>query len=210
MTSSPFIALTTFDKSLDFERGRLNALAFCEANSHIISAPAHGIVRVDDISDYGRYGTELVQVNVRRCRPPSLSAYSWSWPGYTADLTPSGVVAHEMGHHVHFSWPEGTRNLTRTWRRELSRTGEPPVTSYGKTSTHEDIAESLKVFITNSDLLRVRFPLRHAFIRHVLTLRPIETRRWFEVISESERHVLATIKRISPDERRLALSLFTS
>lgn len=140
-------------------------------------------------SQYGYFDApDTVVVNVSRCRAPSWTGYSWSFPRYQADLTPLGVLCHEVGHYIHccFGW--------RKWIKEFrsEQLHLIPLTSY-EPNTGEAIAESLKVFISNPTLLNCIAPERFDWLSEWLT--PVETRHWRELLSDSPRHILATSRK---------------
>lgn len=132
--------------------------------------------------------TKRAHVFVDKCRPPSTTAYSWTWPGYKADLTVLGVTAHEAGHHVSAFHPKVKQRDLRRLYKELV-VGEKPLTSYAATCTEEDIAESVKLFITNPTLLWELRPLRYGVLALNLELRPVVTQHWREVLADSPRHI---------------------
>lgn len=126
----------------------------------------------------GFYRRGTVFINLPRCRPATRTpGYSWSFPGYKADLTPVGVVAHEVGHYIdeQLNFPQ-----LRGW------SGERSVTSY-EPNRRERFAEAVKLFITNPDLLRVGRPVRHALLLD-LGLRPLHDAPWRDVLRERGAH----------------------
>jgi hypothetical protein len=153
----------------------------------------------------------VIQVYVELCNPPSRSPYAWTWPGYTADLTVLGVLAHELGHHWHWTRPESqtmhpfTLCMTSTWKplavmysKEV-KPYEKPVTSYGATNSSEGIAEAFKVFVTNPTLLLALHPFHYAFFMR-RGLQPAVTSHWSEILSESQRHLDVVQRKL--DSRR--------
>lgn len=102
-----------------------------------------------------------IVICVPRCAAPGFAGRMWSWPGYTVDRTPYGVVQHELGHHVDVQrgyhkgsyWSEFSTGV-----REAS--GEEPITSYCPNNA-EWFAEMFRVFVTNPDLLRQVRPRTH-------------------------------------------------
>lgn len=127
-------------------------------------------------------GYWLIQINTKLCRVPIASSASYTWPRYTVDMTPYGVLCHEFGHHWHRTHPEYKR-ITHVFRSIRRADIEPAVTDYAKTNTHEDIAESVRVFVLNPDLLRVLNPFRWAALKK-FGLKPLETRPWAEILEE--------------------------
>lgn len=88
---------------------------------------------------------------------------NWSWPGSTTDRTPYGVVCHELGHHC--DWLAGERKgeyFSDYCEAVMAASGEPPLTTYAATNPAEWLAEAMRLFITNHDLLRAVRPRTHA------------------------------------------------
>ena len=88
-------------------------------------------------------------------RPARNPGYSWSFPGYKADLTAYGIAAHECGHWFHIH-RKGTLKL---WSG-LERINDVRVSSY-EPNGHEAFAESTRLFILNPDLLKRAAPRRY-------------------------------------------------
>lgn len=79
--------------------------------------------------------------------------------GGKADLSPTGVIAHEVGHIVHFALkglrrdPDAVALNNRA--RELYTTDRKHgITSYARTHWHEDFAEAHRLWCTNPDRLK--------------------------------------------------------
>ena len=168
--------------------------AFCKENA--IDMPG---IEADNCRGYhGIYlsGSRVIKYDPRKCRVPvKTPGYSWSFTGYKADLTAPGVIAHELGHHVHFETPNA-REVIRDWRWVTE--GEPVTTSYGRTKTSEDIAESFKLFLLNPDLLEQGRPMRFNFFTDTLNLKPMITETWDDVLVYAhERLIEATLNWIA-------------
>lgn len=116
----------------------------------------------------GYYQNGMVFVNLDACQVPGRG---YSWPCGKSDRTPVGVVAHEVGHHVSkdllISHDE-YKNFVR---------GERPVSSY-RPNVEEDIAEAMRLFILNPDLLKKGWPKRYKYLRDVLRLKPPHKEKW--------------------------------
>lgn len=143
--------------------------------------PAVRIHAVGSGRNYGWYDHGDIYVNLPRTRPPtSVPGFSWTYPGYKADLTAYGVIAHENGHHVYASIY--SRIDKRKWRLVLAE--EAAVTSY-EPNMSEAFAEAMKVFSTNPDLLAQGRPLRYLFLTGELGLEPVIKEDWRDVLSEA-------------------------
>ena len=99
---------------------------------------------------YGQAKGKIVIINLQKCRTSvRVPGYSWSFSGYKADLTPIGVLTHEMGHVAHnFIGKQYSAPVTKL--RKL----EPQVSSY-EPNCSETIAEATKLFISNPNLLKL-------------------------------------------------------
>lgn len=116
-----------------------------------VQAPKMTIHRHHRLRERGWYRDGRVTMNLARCRPPTgVPGFSWSFPGYKADLTPVGVVTHEFGHHVdaRFGFPD-----LSAWADEAPVSGYEP-------DRGEAFAEAFRLFCTNPDLLRQGRPIR--------------------------------------------------
>lgn len=96
-----------------------------------------------------------VYLNVANTRNPVMNpgGMQWSYPGYKVDKTPLGVLAHEIGHHIDHSMKFDENSFPYKGEK---------VTGYEPT-VHEAIAESLRLFILNPDLLKTVAPKRYQF-----------------------------------------------
>lgn len=182
------------ERSALLQRGRDHITAWCEAN--FVVTPKI-VERIDNprFSACGYYRAGVINIFEKRCARVGRAGRQWSYPGYTVDRTPYGVLAHELGHHVDDA--SGRRGGTHC-HVVVHLTHEEPISGYCPT-VHEWFAEMFKVFVTNPDLLRVLRPKTY----DQLTQRwphPIEVRRWDEVLASSERHINAVrnkLKRIA-------------
>jgi hypothetical protein len=136
----------------------------------------------------GWYHNNHIFVNLPRCAKPVPNPFAnrRSYPGNKTDRTPTGVVAHETGHHVEAAlvgrrWPRVqvwmnpkilglTGEHGEKWRQVIKKSkaisGYEPVPS-------ESWAETMRLFILNPDLLRLAVPERYAFITKDAGLRPL-------------------------------------
>lgn len=128
----------------------------------------------------GFYRDGEVYVNLPRSALATRTpGYAWSFPGYKADLTPVGVVAHETGHHV--DDVTGRRPLGYGWRNEERVSGYEP-------NRAESFAEAFRLFVTNPDMLRAGRPARWAHLTEGLGLVPGPLTPWDEVLAERGAH----------------------
>lgn len=162
---------------------------FCEAND----------LRVPEVSertgtpDFGvcaYYRDNVITIWVAHCAAIGLAGRAWSYPGYTVDRTPFGVLAHELGHHVDGAQgPRGGR-LSHEWRHA---TNEEPISGYAP-NNNEWFAELFRLYVTNPDLLRVLRPRVYSRMRE--TWQPIEERPWDVVLAAAPRQLAAARNKI--------------
>lgn len=162
-------------KDENFEYGLKICKKFFEVNN--LQFPKVKIKNT--LSCYGQtiYNSETVYVNLKRARSPvGNPGFSWSFTGYKADLTPSGILAHECGHIVD--------SLTNFKLHKQQLNGEPKVTSY-EPNKYERSAEMIKVFILNPDLLKIGRPQRYKLLTEVLKLKPVINDNWESVLENA-------------------------
>lgn len=96
-----------------------------------------------------------VYLNAANTRNPVMKpgGMQWSYPGYKVDKTPLGVLAHEIGHHIDHTKQFDTDSFPYKGEK---------VTGYEPT-VHEAIAESLRLFMLNPDLLHTIAPKRYQY-----------------------------------------------
>jgi hypothetical protein len=154
-----------FNREQLFEMGVRVMREFCNVNA--IFTPE---VRKTDqgawpYSECAYYRPSYMAICVPRCAWIGTAGRAWSFPGYTVDRTPYGVLQHELGHHVDVLrgqrpgayWSEFSKAV-----REAS--GEKPVTSYCPNDA-EWFAEMFRVYVTNPDLLLQVRPRTHRELR---------------------------------------------
>jgi hypothetical protein len=147
------------------ERGRWVMVSFCSANS----LPAPMVYPVEppswNVDPCAYYRNSVTHICVARCAAIGTAGRQWSYPGYTVDRTPYGVLQHELGHHVDVQ--RGTRR-SAYWSEFSAavrgQSGEKPITSYCPNDA-EWFAEMFRVFVTNPDLLRIVRPRTHRELR---------------------------------------------
>ena len=114
-----------------------------------------------------------VWVNIDATARPGRGGYTWSFPGYKVDRTAYGVTAHEFGHYV---------AKVKRLRFGPSFFAAPAVSGY-EPNASETIAETFKLFITNSDLLKHGSPVRYAALRDA-GLKPVIAIPWREMLED--------------------------
>jgi len=179
--------------------GRLLAQAWCALND----MPVPDVVVVPSKewhfgSTCAYYRNHVTTICVERCASIGVAGPAWSYPGYSVDRTPYGVIQHELGHHV--DWLRSTRrgpyfgDFSIAMRKS---SGEKPLTSYCPNDA-EWFAEMFRLFVTNPDLLRILRPRTHDEM--VYHFRPVTDSNWREVLRNApERNIQAIERKIVVD-----------
>jgi hypothetical protein len=140
---------------------------FCELNN--IPQPKIELDQDKPAKYCGTYNTSvnLIKVFPKACARPAINPVrSWSFPHYFVDKTVLGVICHEFGHYVHCYL--GTPIMDKLG---LQITGYEP-------NMYERFAETMKVFLTNPDLLKQYNPERYNYLTIELKLKPVYTSDW--------------------------------
>lgn len=141
------------------------------------------------------YRKNVTRICTSRCASIGTAGMQWSFPGYTVDRTPYGVIQHELGHHV--DWNRSTRKgnyYGDFGMRIREASGEKPITSYCPDDA-EWFAEMFRLFVTNPDLLR---HVRHRTHRELSAcFNPVFTLSWRAVLRGApERTIKAAERKI--------------
>lgn len=174
-----------FDKREAFEEAKKIAREFLALNSLPLCP-----FREHQLDSRGLYERGEILVDLKGTVSPVITpGFSWSFPGYKADITVYGVTAHETGHHVSASLGRAARSAWRLGHRD------PRVTSYGRANGEEGLAEAIRVFILNPDLLRVGRPGMWAVLTHFpFGLKPLHDDPWDEVLAFAHDKILIAAK----------------
>lgn len=130
------------------------------------------------------YRPERIHIAPGRCAHIGRAGRAWSYPGYVIDRTPHGVVAHELGHHVDHMRSDVKGAYGGDFSSRMrAETGEPKLTNYCP-NDWEWFAEMFRLFVTNSDLLRVVRPRTHTAIV-CAGIRAVVDRPWREVLVDA-------------------------
>lgn len=167
-----------------FERGLKLAKLFCAKNG--LTLPEIRRVGYDDWrfdSTCAYYRPSYIAICVEKCASFGRAGRAWSWPGYVVDRTPYGVIQHELGHHVDWTFSKSKGAYFGDYSEELrAKAGEPALTGYCP-NTAEWFAEIFRLFVTNSDLLRGVRP--KAFAEISKKLNPAVTTPWRDVLEDA-------------------------
>jgi hypothetical protein len=129
----------------------------------------------------------LVVVNINKTvSPVKTPGYSWSFTGYKADMTPAGILAHEIGHFIDYSlkWI----SYKSEWKKIIKN--EKRVSSY-EPNCSEAFAEAMKLFVLNPDLLKTGRPKRYNYLKNVLKIKTVIKNPYKEVLKNSHEKLLA-------------------
>lgn len=136
-----------------------------------------------------RHGS-VIAVNVSKCRVATrIPGWSWSYPGYKTDLTPYGVLCHEIGHHVdRLLGSRGDVSERKAWRDVVAV--EEEVSGY-EPNHQEAFAEAFRLFLTNPDLLKNGRPERWEYFTEKLQLSPPHEHRWRVVLKHAHPRIIS-------------------
>ena len=138
------------------------------------------------------YRDNTIHIWPKACAAVGRAGQQWSYPGYTVDRTPYGVLAHETGHYSDKAHGTKGGTFSHIWIRE---TEEEAISGYCPNS-NEWYAEMFRVFLTNPDLLKILRPKTFAKFFQRWPIH-IETRGWEEVLAGSPRHIRAVRNKIT-------------
>lgn len=145
--------------------------------------------------NYGwyRFNDRVLCVNLYSSRPPTKTpGFAWSFTGFKADLTAPGILAHEIGHHVHNVIEDASRCKPDEIRRMVKEVvkNERPVSSY-EPNHYEVIAEAMRLFILNPELLREGRPWRWSLLTAQFGLKPPHVVAWKNVLTHAHTKIVS-------------------
>jgi hypothetical protein len=167
-----------FDKMSNYEQGLAMCLKWLQLNR--LSIPRFRITRMTrghrGLYSWKRPNTVFVNLKLA-VTPPKTPGFRWSFTGYKADMTPAGICAHEVGHHA---------NYERGWRKiqdliPADVYAEDDISGYVYNQS-ELIAESIKLFILNPNLLKIGRPAHWKFVTRTMRLKPLHDIPWQDVL----------------------------
>ena len=171
-------------KQVMLDKGKELMHEFCEANA--LAPPhvaAHPRERWRVASACAYYRPTLISICPDRCSSIGAAGMAWSYPGYKIDRTPYGVVQHELGHPVDYlrSKVKGAYGGDFSVKlREI--TGEEKISGYCP-NDWEWFAEIFRLYVTNSDLLRIMRPRTYAKLKDIY--RPVVDAPWRVVLKSA-------------------------
>ncbi|MCB2200853.1 hypothetical protein KQI63_15720 [bacterium] len=152
----------------------------------------------------GYYRLDVIVICPEKCAHVGSAGRAWSYPGYTVDRTPYGVLQHELGHHADVLLSSrvagGFRGDFSEQIRALS--SEEPLTGYCPNSA-EWFAEMFRLFVTNPDLLHLIRPRTWNLLREYFV--QAHSKSWQTVLADApSRTVEAARRKIDAAQRRAA------
>jgi hypothetical protein len=137
--------------------------------------------------------TETISIWLPSTAQIGTAGRAWSYPGYLVDRTPTGVLAHELGHHWHMTVKKDVSGLIAKGMMIAKKT-EGPLSGY-EPDPFEVIAEAFRVFVWNPQLLGLTFPRRYETLI-TYGLKPLPMSSWRDPLRGSPRHILAAEAKI--------------
>ena len=106
------------------------------------------------------------------CKEPTINpGYKWTFPHYFADRSILGVICHEFGHYLH----------EQLGCPKMGKLGLQ-ITSY-EPDIYERFAETIKLFLTNPNLLKQYNPKRYEYLTKKLNLKPIHDIDYISILT---------------------------
>lgn len=156
---------------------------------------------------YMPYENPYIVVNLDNCLTPRYNPTqrNQSFPNHKTDSTPIGVLAHEFGHAVDFYYR--TKGIRLDHQFKAIQKLEPQVTSYDTTPL-ERVAEAMRLFILNPQLLKFGRPMAYNILIQYLT--PTVLQPWnkaYELIGHNEeKYIHWATQWIKRGNKQLALN----
>ena len=177
------------------EMGLERLLGFCVKND--IVAPEVHCDEKWSFNECAYYRPTYIRICVKQCAHIGRGGASWSYPGYTVDRTPYGVLAHELGHHCDITlsdkkYGQANRYFGNYSHSVWAASSEEKLTNYCP-NTGEWFAEMFRLFVTNPDLLKVLRPKTYARLRE--DWEPVEDRAWQVVLSAAPGRTIAAAEK---------------
>lgn len=163
---------------------------WCDENGESIPIVLADWVSPPEFGTCAYYRDSVIYIHPKHCAAIGTAGRQWSYPGYSVDRTPYGVIQHELGHHIDKAHGPRGGIYGVDWHRQ---TGEKPLTGYCP-NDNEWFAEMFRLFVTNPDLLCHLRPL--TWTKMMEHWKPVERRTWSEVLHEATRQRVVIEKRI--------------
>ena len=165
------------------EQGKLVMAEFCTLNNVFQPAIRQHTPETWSFGVCAYYRAGVTNICVSRCAAVGTAGRQWSYPGYTVDRTPYGVLQHELGHHVDVQRGSRRASYWSDFSKAIrEQSGETPITSYCPNDA-EWFAEMFRVFVTNPDLLRLVRPRTFRELRFHFT--PVFSDSWSDRLRDA-------------------------
>ena len=186
------------DKHALLDAGIARMQAFCRLNDIFTPAVIECARLTWIFNECAYYRNKEISICIEKCATVSASPRAWSYPGYSTDRTPYGVIAHELGHHVDVIKSTRKGNYYGDFSLNMrADTNAPPLTSYCPNDA-EWFAEMFRLFVTNADLLQAMRPTVHAALL-TAGFKPIFGETWRDVLRDApDRFENAIMHKIVP------------
>jgi hypothetical protein len=207
LTDEEIAHLTHPTKLALLDEGRKTMLAFCGINRIRVPAVMPVEAQQWNVSACAYYRLDVTRICLARCAAIGVAGPAWSYPGYTVDRTPYGVIQHELGHHVDVTRGERKGAYWSEFSAAVrGQSGEARITSYCPNDA-EWFAEMFRVFVTNPDLLRLVRPRTHRELRSIF--QPVFDGTWRDRLTNAPaRTIAAAAKQI--EAARANVDLFAA
>ena len=138
---------------------------------------------------FGYYNNNEIWVNVQDSSSPvKVRGRAWSYPGNKTDRCSSGILFHELGHHV----CENVKMSAEKWVEIVSKFKSEAVSGYEPTY-EESFSETIRLFISNPDLLGRACPRRFDYLTQYL--QPCHSLVWREVLEFAPEFIIDNASR---------------
>jgi len=138
----------------ELRRAKRIVRKFCNINN--ITTPSTYVSNLKGLGNF-KLSTNKIYIDIKKCKLSNKYFNS----AYINDATITGTVLHEVAHYIHLNF------FKEELRTKFKRTKEPLIHYYER-DINEDIAESIRLFITNPSLLMDGRPKRYKIISSLL------------------------------------------
>lgn len=177
---------------------------FCAENNLVV--PSVNVKAKADwlFGECAYYRPTYIEICTDKCALIGRAGMSWSYPGYTVDKTPYGVIQHELGHHVDVTLSTRSNGYRGDFSINLRKeTGEKPISGYCP-NDGEWFAEIFRLFVTNPNLLNLIRPATYKLLRDRFV--PVVSEPWETVIAQApDRTRTACAKKVAEAPRNSQL-----
>lgn len=142
-----------------------------------INLTRHKYLIDNKMNEISHFYNDNVYLNLNKIKDIN----NWSYPGYITDVTISGLLAHETGHLLN----------TYINIKQIKRTNEI-ISPYYEFNNEEAVAETIRLFILNPNLLKLVAPKRYAKLIKK-GIKPIHNLNWYYVLRYANNNIISSI-----------------